>query len=95
MGQCLYSRWWWLGARTRVYIRPSLKCVCYGDVMQPHGYLKKLDADLQLLILVTIHWGKRMVLSEEVVTFREAIDFGYVLFEFAPILSNSMIWGYL
>lgn len=31
----------------------------YGDVMQPYGYLKKLDADLQLLILVEIHLGRK------------------------------------
>jgi hypothetical protein len=54
--------------------------------MEPHGYLKKMDTDLQLLILVVIHWGKRMVVSEELVMFRKAIDFGCVLFELAPIL---------
>lgn len=58
----------------------------YGDVMQPHRYLKKLDTDLQLLILVVIHWGKNMMLSEEEVMSREAIDFGCLLFELAPIL---------
>jgi hypothetical protein len=32
----------------------------YGDVMQPYyGYLKKLDADLQLLIFVEIHLGRK------------------------------------
>ena len=47
----------------------------YLDVMQPHGYLKRLDTDLQLVILVVIHWGKRMVLPEEIVMFRNTRDF--------------------
>jgi hypothetical protein len=58
----------------------------YVDVMQHKGHLKKLDTDLQLLILVVIHSGRTMVLSEEVVMFMEDIYFGFLLFELTPIL---------